>query len=260
MRKRIVPIVIVVAALAIAGYFAWQYTQKSSAATGALGGSGTVETDQIAITPQMSGRILTAPPAEGVAVKKGEVLYHLDPAIPALQVKSAQAGVNAASANYSHVKDDSASSWADKQAAKAQLDQANVALNIAKVQAGYADIHSPIDGSIANIAARVGENANPGSSLAVVSNPAELTVTIYIPETEIGRVKVGQKGTLVTDSTKGKTYKCEVVFIGTQAEFTPASIETKDQRTKLVFQVKLRILDADSALKPGMPADVVLAQ
>jgi HlyD family secretion protein len=257
MRKRIVPIIVVVA-LVIAGYFAWQYTQKSVAANAALSGSGTVETDQIAITPQMSGRILTAPPEEGVAVKRGDVLYRLDPAVPALQVKAAQAGVNAASANYEHVKKDSKSSWADKQTAKAQLDQANVALSMAKVQLGYAEIHSPLDGSIANIAARVGENANPGSSLAIVSNPAELTVTIYIPETDIGRVKVGQKGTLVTDSTSGKKYNCEVVFIGTQAEFTPASIETKDQRTKLVFQVKSRILDPDSALKPGMPADVVL--
>ena len=49
-----------------------------------------------------------------------------------------------------------------------------------------------------------------------------------------------------------------MVFIATQAEFTPASIETKDKRIKLVYQVKLRITDADTSLKPGMPADVVL--
>jgi HlyD family secretion protein len=48
------------------------------------------------------------------------------------------------------------------------------------------------------------------------------------------------------------------VFVNSQAEFTPSSIETKDQRVNLVYQVKLRITDADSALKPGMPADVVL--
>jgi len=55
-----------------------------------------------------------------------------------------------------------------------------------------------------------------------------------------------------------KTYHGAVVFVATQAEFTPASIETKDQRIKLVYQVKLRITDADTSLKPGMPADVVL--
>jgi HlyD family secretion protein len=84
-----------------------------------------------------------------------------------------------------------------------------------------------------------------------------MTVTIFVAESEIGQVKIGQKGTLTTDSVT-KKYNCEVVFIATQAEFTPASIETKDQRVKLVYQVKLRITDADASLKPGMPADVVL--
>ena len=90
-----------------------------------------------------------------------------------------------------------------------------------------------------------------------MSNPASLTVTIYVPESRIGEVKLGQEGTLTTDSTS-RTYHAKVVFIGSQAEFTPASIETKDQRVKLVYQVKLRITDGDLALKPGMPADVVL--
>jgi HlyD family secretion protein len=90
-----------------------------------------------------------------------------------------------------------------------------------------------------------------------VSDPSKLTVTIFVAETDIGKVKLGQTGALTTDSSS-KTYHVSVVFIGTQAEFTPASIETKDQRTKLVYQVKLRITDSDSVLKPGMPADVVL--
>jgi HlyD family secretion protein len=110
---------------------------------------------------------------------------------------------------------------------------------------------------VASIASKAGENAVPGSTLAIVSNPTSLTVTIFVPESEIGQVKIGQQGTLTTDSV-AKTYHGEVVFIATQAEFTPASIETKDQRVKLVYQVKLRITDADASLKPGMPADVVL--
>ena len=258
MRKRIVPIILIVAALGVAGYFGWRYTQTTAAANAQFGGSGTIETDQIAITPQTSGRILTAPPQEGVAVKKGDVLYTLDPALLALQVRQAEAGVKAADANYQHVKNDSDMTWADRQSAKAQLDQANVAVSMAKVQLGYAVIKSPIDGSIASVAAYVGENATPGNMMAVISNPAALAVAIYIPETAVGQVHVGQKGTLTTDSTGGKVYNAEVTFIGTQAEFTPSSIETKDQRAKLVYQVKLRVTDPDSALKPGMPADVVL--
>jgi HlyD family secretion protein len=141
--------------------------------------------------------------------------------------------------------------------AQAQLDQAQVALKMAKLQVSYTTVTSPIDGVVASIASKAGENAVPGSTLAIVSNPTSLTVTIFVPESEIGQVKIGQQGTLTTDSV-AKTYHGEVVFIATQAEFTPASIETKDQRVKLVYQVKLRITDADASLKPGMPADVVL--
>jgi len=255
--KRIFPILAVVVVLALAGYFGWTWYTGTSATASALGGSGTIETDQIAITPQTTGRILTAPAEEGVPVAKGDVLYTLDPALVELQVKQAQAGIDAAKANLKTVKAKSGHTKADTAAAQAQLDQAEVALAMAKVQVGYASIASPIDGVISSIAARAGENAVPGTTLAIVSNPASLTVTIYVPESQIGLVKIGQTGTLTTDSLT-KTYHGSVVFIATQAEFTPASIETKDQRIKLVYQVKLRITDADTSLKPGMPADVVL--
>jgi len=256
--KRIAGVLAAVVVLALAGYFAWTYLGNGGAAAAALGGSGTIETVQIAITPQTSGRIVSAPDQEGVAVKRGDVLYRLDASLLDLQVSQAQAGVDAATANYRQVRDASASKKADKAAAKAQLDQAKAALAMAKVQAGYASIASPIDGVLTNLAARTGENASPGSTLAIVSDPTSMTVTIYIAESQIGLVKVGQPGSLTTDSTAGKTYSATVVFVGSQAEFTPASIETKEQRVKLVYQVKLKIMDADAALKPGMPADVVL--
>lgn len=258
MNKRVIPIVLVVV-VAIGGYFAYQrFFGASAASESALGGSGTIETNQVAITPQMTGRIVEAPAEEGVPVKAGDVLYRLDPAIAQLQVDQAKAGEKAAAANYKHVKDDSGSSSADKAAAKAQLEQAGIAVKMAQTQVGYATIASPLDGTISNVVAKVGENAVPGNTLAVVSDPANLTVTVYVSETRIGEVKVGQKGTLTTDSTQGKTYHVDVVFIGSQAEFTPASIETKDQRTKLVYQVKCRVSDPDASLKAGMPADVVL--
>ena len=255
--KRIIPVLAVIAVLAVAGYFGWNFYNGQGSSSSTLGGSGTVETDQIAITPQTSGRILSAPTEEGVPVKKGDVLYKLDSALVDLQIEQAEAGVKAAKANLKNVRNKSGHTKADVSAAKAQVDQADVALDMAKVQAGYTTVTSPIDGVVASIAARAGENAVPGSTLAVVSDPASLTITIFVPESQIGQVKIGQQGTLTTDSVT-KTYHVEVVFIATQAEFTPASIETKDQRVKLVYQVKLRISDSDASLKPGMPADVVL--
>jgi HlyD family secretion protein len=260
MGKRIIPILLVIAVAAGIGYYWWtNYGGGSATANSALGGSGTIEAQQVAITPQTQGptRILSAPAEQGVAVKAGDVLYQLDSSVIKLQIQSLQTAIHAASANYDHVKADSKSSWADKQAAKAQLQQAELAKKMAQVQLGYYTIKAPGDGVLTNIAQKVGENAAPGTAMAMMSQVQSLTVTIYVPETEIGKVKMGQSGTLTTDSTT-KSYDAKVSFISSQAEFTPASIETKDQRVKLVYQVKLDITNPDAQLKPGMPADVVL--
>jgi HlyD family secretion protein len=260
MSKRIIPILLVVAIVGGVGYWVWAtYFSPAAKAAEQLGGSGTIEAEQIAITPQTSGRILVAPPQEGATVTKGEVLYRLDPATLALTVASTKAGVDAAESNYRHVRNDSSSTRAEKDAAKAQWQQAIIAQKQAQILLGYATIAAPADGVLSNIAQNAGENASPGNTLAVISKNQDLTVTIYVPDTQIGQVKLGQKGTLTTDSTT-KTYHAVVTFIATAAEFTPASIETKDQRVKLVYQVKLRVTDPDANLKPGMPADVVLEQ
>jgi multidrug resistance efflux pump len=77
MKKRIIPVVIVLAIAGIAGYWWWQ-SRGAEAANAELGGSGTIEAQQIAITPQTSGRIIWAPSEEGKAVNAGDVLYMLD--------------------------------------------------------------------------------------------------------------------------------------------------------------------------------------
>ena len=258
MRKRIIPIVVALAVVAGIGYYVWvTYGAGSAAATATLGGSGTIEAQQIAITPQIAGRIVSAPAEQGVAVKAGRVLYRLDPSLIKLQIQSLQTVIDAAASNYRHVRLDSSSSHADRQAALAQYQQAQLAQKMAQIQLGYTTIKSPANGILSNIAQNAGENAVPGTTMAMLSEVQSLTVTIYVPENQIGQVKMGQAGALTTDSTT-KTYSAKVTYISSQAEFTPASIETKDQRVKLVYQVKLDITDADANLKPGMPADVVL--
>ena len=108
-----------------------------------------------------------------------------------------------------------------------------------------------------DVPATTGEMAAAGQTLAVLGDVSHLTVSIYVPENQIGQVKVGQKGTLTTDSSD-KKFDCRVTSVASQAEFTPASIETKDQRVKLVYQVQLDVTDTSGTLKPGMPVDVSL--
>jgi membrane fusion protein YbhG len=255
--KRILMIVGGVAVVAAIAYGVWLYMGgTSSASNDQLGGTGTIEAQDVAVSSQTAGRIVTARVKEGDLVKKGAVLFTLDSTMAKIQVQQAGAGVDAAAATLRYAKDNDKSD-AEIAQDQAALDQAKAALTMAKVQQGYSTIVSPIDGVALTVAAAAGENANPGATLATLGDVRHLTVSIYVPESRIGQVKVGQAGTLTTDSSD-KTFTCKVTSVASEAEFTPASIETKDQRVKLVYQVQLDVSDPSGTLKPGMPADVKL--
>jgi HlyD family secretion protein len=71
-------------------------------------------------------------------------------------------------------------------------------------------------------------------------------------------VKLGGAADVTTDSYRGKVYPGTVSFVNSEAEFTPKNIQTKEERVKLVFAVKVRVANPNQELKPGMPADVRL--
>ncbi len=93
------------------------------------------------------------------------------------------------------------------------------------------------------------------SSLFKVSDLRAVDLIIYVSEEELGKVKLGQTAYISVDAYPDKTYSGKVIYISPEAEFTPKNIETKDERTKLVFAVKIRIDNPKYELKPGMPAD-----
>lgn len=256
--KRIVPVIVLIVAAAV-GYAVWTGTRTPSGGASGLGGSGTIEATDVTVSSlvQTPSRVVSAAVEPGQRVEKGQVLFQLDRTLADYQVQQAQAGVRAAEATLEQDEDDDAS---DAQIAqdRATLDQARIAVKLAEAQASYTTVSSPIDGIALDVPAGVGENASPGQTLAVIGDVSRLTVAIFVPEPRIGEVKVGQKGTLTTDSTGAETFPCVVTSIASQAEFTPSSIETRDQRVKLVYAVTLDVTDASGRLKPGMPADVTL--
>jgi len=114
---------------------------------------------------------------------------------------------------------------------------------------------SPINGYIVKKYVEEGENVNAMSSLLKLSDLSIVELTIYISEEALGKVKLGQKAEISVDSFPDKTFDGTVTFISPEAEFTPKNIQTKDERTKLVFGVKIKVPNPDLELKTGMPAD-----
>lgn len=128
-------------------------------------------------------------------------------------------------------------------------------LKVIETQLGDADAASPIDGVALVKAAEPGEVLAAGTTVLTVGDLAHPWVRAYIGERDLGRVKIGSKAKVATDSFPGKTYEGRVSFIASEAEFTPKQIQTTEERAKLVYRVKIEVDNPHGELKSNMPAD-----
>ncbi len=120
------------------------------------------------------------------------------------------------------------------------------------------EIYAPMDGVILTRTAEKGEVVNPGQTIYTMINLQNLYVKVYIPEPDLGKVRLGQPARIYVDAYKDRYFNGTLTRIYKQAEFTPKNIETKEERTKLVFGAEVSVDNREELLKPGMPADVVI--
>ena len=139
-----------------------------------------------------------------------------------------------------------------------QVKQAEAALYILQVQAAKMTLKSPTNGVVSRRAAHVGEIAAPNAALLSVTNLDTVKLTIYVPENQVGLIKIGDTFPVQVDSFPDQKFAGKVIFIATQAEFTPRNVQTKSERVNTVLAVKLQIANPKADLKPGMPADATL--
>ncbi len=116
-------------------------------------------------------------------------------------------------------------------------------------------VATPIDGVVLVKSAEAGEVLAAGTTVVTVGDLEHPWLRAYINETDLGRVKLGQKVKLTTDSFKGKAYWGTVSFISSEAEFTPKQIQTKEERVKLVYRIKVDVDNTSHELKNNMPVD-----
>jgi HlyD family secretion protein len=119
-----------------------------------------------------------------------------------------------------------------------------------------ARVKSPVDGVVTEKIAEAGEILQAGSPLVVVTDLKSPWLTVYVTGPDLGRIRLGQEAEVVTDD--GQTRKGTLTFIASQAEFTPKNVQTRDERVKLVYKVKVGLENEDGLFKPGMPAEARL--
>ena len=132
---------------------------------------------------------------------------------------------------------------------------------VAAIEAALANmvIRAPFDGIVTVRHREPGEIVPAGSAVLTVINRNDRWIRIFVPERRIGAVHPGLPAKITTDTYRDKSYSGDVTFIATEAEFTPKTVQTTEERVRLVYAVKVRVTgDPTYDLKPGMPADVTL--
>lgn len=142
--------------------------------------------------------------------------------------------------------------------AEANVNRQKAIIELIKKSLNDCFVISPTNGIIVKKFIEIGENAGMMSSLFKVSDLNVVDLMIYVSATELGKVNLGQSVDINVDAYTDKVYGGKVVYISPEAEFTPKNIQTKDERTKLVYAVKVRISNPNKELKSGMPADATV--
>ncbi|WP_418790016.1 HlyD family secretion protein [Phosphitispora sp. TUW77] len=301
--------------------------------------SGTVSAAEVNMTAEIGGRIIDVTVKEGVYVKKGEVLGHLESKIQALQVNSAEAvlcaaiekaketkagnraqliaqaqmtieqvdslqqgarqamensrgtlermkelfieggvtqqQVSDAETAYATAKAQYESYGSQKKSAEQHLDllksgatrevlniadagvtQAQANLEIAKTNLEKTILYAPVDGIISSVNFNEGEVVLAGSRVLTIMETKDMWIDVYVSETELPKIKLGQQAEINIDAFPEKVFHGEVNFISPEAEFTPKNLQTKDERVNMVFGVRVAVIDGKDILKTGLPADV----
>lgn len=142
--------------------------------------------------------------------------------------------------------------------AAAQIDQARAALDNATIALDHSYVTAPFTGTVLDKLQELGDFANVGTPLYTIADLRTMKMTVYIDEVDLARIRLGDKAMVVLDGMPNHPFNGKVIFISPTAEFTPKNVETKQDRIKLVFAVKLAIANPDGYLKAGLPADATI--
>ncbi len=285
-NKKLIIIIVLVIIAAVVG---WYFLKPAGTPPGLAFGNGRLEATETAVSTKVQGKLVEVYFREGADLKVDEVAAQLDD----VQLK---ADIKAAQAVAEQAREDVKSAVSQQELAgvtlkrtqelikkgfisAAQLDKdvstmrtANASLAAAKSRVAEADarvaslqsnlddltLKSPVDGRILYRLAEPGEVLPAGGKVFSILDLNDVYMYIYLSSAESGNVQLGSDARIVLDALPDMPIPCKVVYVSPRNQFTPKEVETRDEREKFMFRVKLRVdpewLAQNSTLaKPGMP-------
>jgi membrane fusion protein YbhG len=143
-------------------------------------------------------------------------------------------------------------------AARQNYQAAEAAAALAEREFADTKLYAPSDGIVEDRILEPGDMASPNAPVYTIALTDPLWVRAYVPETQLGKVKLGMRASIHTDSAPGHVYHGWIGYLSPTAEFTPKTIESPELRTKLVYQLRVYVCDPDNDLRLGMPATVTI--
>ncbi len=249
--------------------------------------SGTIEVDEAHVGPRMAGRVEKIFAQEGDRLKEGQMIAQLEADelrarrdLAAAQIDAAIRDAGAAAAQLEFLRSDAkrqkdllarkvvSPNDAERAESAAKTQEKTVEgaqMRVIQARAQLADIDSqlkemqvvaPAASILEVLSVKVGDVLPPNGEVATLLLPEHLWVRVYVPETWLGKIKLGEQVRVRVDSFPGQDFPGEVEQINRQAEFTPRNVQTVADRIKQVFGVKIRLPNNDERLRAGMAADV----
>lgn len=208
---------------------------------------GTVEATKTDISSRISSVISSFPAREGSRVKKGDLLVQMACEDTKLILDSTKKDFERAERlfrigslsqeNFDHLK--------------AKKDESSLKMD-------WCSIVALKDTSVLNTYREEGEYVNPGTKLLTLVNLSEVWTVIYVPQLVLSQISIGKKVTGFLPELNMRPFEGKISYISDAAEFTPKNVQTREERTRLVFGVKITFVNPDELLKPGMSLEVKL--
>ena len=145
----------------------------------------------------------------------------------------------------------------DIAAARAEVEQAQRRLETLMKSRAETEVRSTVAGVVQSFPMRPGDLVAPNQTVAEILESSQLWVRVYVPETELGLVGVGQPVRVHIDTFPNESFAGHIASVNEQGEYTPRNVQTRAQRAEEVYGVKVRV-DPNAKLKAGMAASVDL--
>lgn len=239
--KKIIPVLIIAAVAA--GIF------LKLRGNGDFRYAGTVEATETDLSARVGGVIERYGAREGEAVKKGQVIAALDCA----DIKLA-AGI--AASDFERAQE----LYKAGSVSRENYDRLKYRRDDSELKADWCSVKSPVDGRLLYAYREKGELVAPGVKLATVADLSEVWAYIYVPHDELVKLSHGMEVKGFLPEADDREFAGRVAVIYPDAEFTPKNVQTRKERTRLVYAVKVGFPNPDGLLKPGMTIEVVLPE